>query len=90
MARQGKSTAFRRGFLLAGIAAAGATVWNAPQAGARTREQIVETVEGALFAVLDMKDKLTTIDTPAAPVVPPEPPRPIPVLSVPAEFAVNY
>lgn len=69
MAGQGKSRAFRRGFVLAGLAAAGATVWNAPQAGAKTREQIVEAVEGALFAVLDMKDKLTTVETsPMTPV----------------------
>lgn len=53
MAR-GVSHAFRKGFLLGGIIAGAAVVWNAPQAGARTREQILETVEGALFKVLDI------------------------------------
>jgi hypothetical protein len=52
MAR-GRSHAFRKGFLLGGIAAGAAMLWNAPQAGARTREQILETIEGALFKALD-------------------------------------
>ena len=77
MAGQRKSRAFRRGFVLAGLAAAGATVWNAPQAGARTREQIVATVEGGLFAVLDMKDKLTTVATPPITPVGAQPTEPI-------------
>jgi hypothetical protein len=45
--------------LLGGIAAGAAMIWNAPQAGARTREQVLETIEGALFKLLDMPVTLT-------------------------------
>lgn len=89
MGAQRKSRAFRRGFVLGTIVAAGATIWNAPQAGARTREQIRETIEGALFAVLDMKDRLTTVGTSVPAATPAETERPIPILSVPPEPAVN-
>lgn len=61
MAGQRKSRAFRRGFWLAGIASAGAVLWNAPQAGARTREQIREQIERVLFGLLDMTDRLSTV-----------------------------
>lgn len=57
MAKRNESHAFRKGLILAGLVAAGATIWNAPQAGTRTREQILETVEGVLFKVLDMPAK---------------------------------
>jgi len=58
----------RKGFILGALVAAGATVWNAPQSGKQTREQIRETVEGALFTVLDFPEKIAGArqSTPAA------------------------
>lgn len=53
MGRRRKSHAFRKGFILGGLAGAAALIWNAPQPGARTREQIQETVESVLFKLLD-------------------------------------
>ena len=48
----------RKGFVLGALVAAGATIWNAPQSGKRTREQIRETVEGVLFTMLDFPEKV--------------------------------
>jgi hypothetical protein len=62
MGAQRTSKAFRRGFWLAGIVSAGAVLWNAPQPGARTREQLREGMESVLFTLLDMKDRLSTVD----------------------------
>jgi len=59
MAARGESKAFRKGLRLGAIAGGGAMLWNAPQSGARTREQIREFVESALFAVLDMPANVT-------------------------------
>lgn len=72
--------AFRRGFWLAGIASAGAVIWNAPQPGARTREQIREQFEQVLFGLLDMTAHLSTVrsgEDAAAPVVPGANPAPV-------------
>ena len=44
--------AFMMGLLLGGAAAAAAAVWNSPQAGRKTREQIMEAVEQGLFTLL--------------------------------------
>ncbi len=49
-----ESGAFRKGFLLGCLAGAGVMVWNAPQPGWRTREQMLELAEGMLFRVIDM------------------------------------
>jgi hypothetical protein len=51
---------------LAGLATAGAVIWNAPQSGAKTREQIRDRFEGVLFDALDMRDKLSTVPSPDA------------------------
>ena len=59
MGARGEGRAYRKGFVLGALVAAGATIWNAPQSGKRTREQIRETVEGVLFAVLDFPEKVT-------------------------------
>lgn len=45
--------------MLGALAAAGAVVWNAPQPGWRTREQIMEAVEGVLFRVLDFPETMS-------------------------------
>lgn len=77
MGRRNESHAFRNGFVIGGLAGAGALLWNAPQSGARTREQIVEAFEGVLFKVLDMPEKLVGVRgpeiTPGMEVVPPVP-----------------
>lgn len=39
--------------MLGGLAGAAYLIWNAPQPGARTREQIQETIEGVIFKLLD-------------------------------------
>jgi hypothetical protein len=52
-----KSTAFRKGLILGGLAGVGYLLWNAPQPGWRTREQILEAVEGLLFRVLDIPER---------------------------------
>ena len=68
-ARQG-SRAFRKGFVLGALAAAGAVVWSAPQPGWRTREQIMETVEGVLFRVLDFPEMMSGVrDSEPSPAV---------------------
>jgi len=54
MAADEGNGALIKGLILGGIAGAGAMIWNAPQSGARTREQIQEWVERVLFKVLDM------------------------------------
>jgi gas vesicle protein len=59
MARRGESKAFGKGLRLGAITAAGVVLWNAPQSGARTREQIIETFESFLFTVLDMPTKVS-------------------------------
>ena len=80
MSRCRESHAFRKGFILGVLAGAAATLWNAPQPGERTREQIVETLEGAIFKLLDAPGVLngprsggvdvqvTAVSPPAAPV----------------------
>ncbi len=77
MAARGESKAFRKGLRLGAIAGVGAMLWNAPQSGARTREQIREFVESALFTVLDMPAKVTgsvdTQQTEQLPIVPAAP-----------------
>ena len=68
MAADEGNGAFIKGFILGGIAGAGATIWNAPQPGARTREQIQERFEAVLFKLLDMPQALRGQAAPAAPV----------------------
>jgi hypothetical protein len=73
-----KSRAFRKGFLLGGLVGAGILIWNAPQPGWRTREQVIETVESLLFKLLDMPEKFDTAreDGAADMVVSPAAPAP--------------
>jgi hypothetical protein len=59
MGAQRESRAFRKGFVLGAFVGAGVLIWNAPQPGWRTREQIMEMVEGVLFNVLDMPEKVS-------------------------------
>lgn len=59
MGRRRESHAFRKGFVIGSLAGAGVLLWNAPQPGARTREQIMETLEGALFKLLDAPEMLS-------------------------------
>jgi hypothetical protein len=59
MGARRESRAFRKGFMLGALTAAGAVVWTAPQPGWRTREQIMETVEGVLFRVLDFPETMS-------------------------------
>jgi hypothetical protein len=53
MGRRRQSHAFRKGVILGGLAGAAALIWTAPQPGARTRELIQETIESAIFKLLD-------------------------------------
>jgi hypothetical protein len=80
MARQSKHTgAFAMGLLLGGAAAAAAAIWNSPQAGEKTRQQITEKVEQVLFTVLGAGEatmaRVLTPESPAPAV--PEPVSPI-------------
>jgi len=52
MAGKKGNGAFVVGALIGAAAAAAATIWNSPQAGVKTREAIVEKLEGVLFTVL--------------------------------------
>jgi hypothetical protein len=81
MARNKENRAFRKGLVLGGIAGAAILIWNAPQPGWRTREQIQETFEGMLFKVLDMPEKLRGESGAALQdvVVEPAAPEPAPV-----------
>ena len=65
MGARRESRAYRRGFVLGALAGAGVVIWNAPQPGWRTREQIMETVEGVLFRVLDFPEQMTGLRSPA-------------------------
>ena len=78
MGARGESRAFRRGFVLGALAAAGAVVWNAPQPGWRTREQIMDVVEGVLFRVLDFPETMSGLRAgdPASPSDAPAAERP--------------
>jgi hypothetical protein len=69
MSRRRESHAFRKGFILGILAGAGAMLWNAPQPGERTREQIMETLEGTLFKLLDAPEKLSGVRNAATPDV---------------------
>ncbi len=46
------SGAFVFGALIGGAAAAAATIWNSPQSGKKTRQQLTEKLESTLFTVL--------------------------------------
>lgn len=72
-----RNTSFRKGFIVGAIAGAGAMLWNAPQSGARTREQAMELFESALFQVLDMPLRLQSERTVAS-VVPSSHPAVLP------------
>ena len=84
------------GLLLGGAAAAAAAVWNSPQAGRKTREQIMEAVEQGLFTLLGAGEatiaRVLTPATPAPVVAEPvvsEPPAPAvepPAPSTPASL----
>ena len=70
MAKQGSRHrgAFMTGLLLGGVAAAAAAIWNSPQAGKKTREQITEAVEQGLFTVLGAGEStIARVLTPEAP-----------------------
>ncbi len=53
-----KSRAFRKGILLGSLAGAGIILWNAPQPGWKSREQVLEAFEGLLFKLLDIPGKI--------------------------------
>ena len=76
MASQRKSRSFRKGFVLGGLVGATAMLWNAPQAGAKTREQAIELWESALFKILDMPARFQS--APASEPVAATPPAPAP------------
>ena len=60
--------AFMMGLLLGGAAAAAAVIWNSPQSGKKTREQITETVETGLFTLLGAGEStVARVLTPAEP-----------------------
>jgi len=69
MAKSKHTTAFVLGTLLGGAAAAAAAIWNSPQSGKRTRQQITETVENVIFDVLGTEEstlgRRLTPETPA-------------------------
>ena len=69
MSRRRESHAFRKGFILGGLAGAGAMLWNAPQPGERTREQIMETLEGTLFKLLEAPEILSGVRNAGTPDV---------------------
>lgn len=53
MAKTSKhTTAFVMGTLLGGAAAAAAAIWNSPQSGKRTRQQLTAKVEDTIFGLL--------------------------------------
>jgi len=84
MGARRESRAFRKGFVLGVLAGAGVMLWKAPQPGARTREQIMETIEGVLFKLLDMPEKLVAtrddVGTPKQPTATDTPPSDAPIL----------
>ena len=45
--------AFRKGVILGSMAGLGAMIWNAPQSGERTREQLLDLAESVVFRILD-------------------------------------
>jgi hypothetical protein len=56
------------GLLLGGAAAAAATIWNSPQSGKKTREQIAEKIEAGLFTLLGAGEAtMARVLTPEAP-----------------------
>jgi len=56
------------GLLLGAAAAAAAAIWNSPQAGRKTREQITEMVEQGLFTLLGAGEStIARVLTPEAP-----------------------
>lgn len=61
--------AFVFGAVLAGLGAAAAVIWRAPQSGARTRAQIVGSVESTLFRALGMRADQTVAPTSSAELV---------------------
>lgn len=68
--------AFTMGLLLGGAAAAAAAIWNSPQSGKKTREQIAEKIETGLFTLLGAGEAtVARVLTPEAPA----PPAPAPV-----------
>jgi hypothetical protein len=84
MGARAEGRAYRKGFVLGALVAAGATIWNAPQSGKRTREQIRESIEGVLFTVLDFPEKVAGARN-TAPIEAPVEPPPVepPVVVVP-------
>lgn len=54
MASSRHRKAFVFGAFIGAATGAAAAIWNAPQSGRKTRVQIQQSIEGALFKVLDM------------------------------------
>ena len=50
------TTSFVIGALIGGVGAAAAVIWNAPQSGETTRNQISDAIEAVLFSVLSADD----------------------------------
>lgn len=50
------TASFLIGALLGGVGAAAAVIWNAPQSGETTRNQIADAVESVVFSVLSADD----------------------------------
>lgn len=71
------SGAFVFGALVGGAAAAAATIWNSPQSGKKTRQQLTEKLEGALFTVLGAGEatiaRVWTPEKPEPPINPIDP-----------------
>jgi gas vesicle protein len=69
MAKSSKhTTAFVMGTLLGGAAAAAAAIWNSPQSGKRTRQQLTAKVENTIFDLLGTNEsQLGRRLTPEAP-----------------------
>lgn len=65
-ANEDHTGAFVFGAVLAGLGAAAAVLWRAPQSGARTRAQIVGGVESALLRALGTKADQTIAPTSSA------------------------
>jgi hypothetical protein len=88
--------AFVFGAFVGAATGAAAAIWNAPQSGRKTRVQIQQSIEGALFKVLDMNpfeatpsDTVTGSRSTVAQTGASEPPADIVIESRPSEMGAQ-
>lgn len=96
MASSNHRKAFVFGAVLGATAGAAAALWNAPQSGRRTRDQIQQSIERIVFKALDMvpyqykpTDTVTATRAAAAPQSDGQPPVDIVIGSRPSDSGVT-